>query len=253
MIEKFEQDLNWIDASIDTFPTLRHDEIHLWWLPLQLNPEQIDSALALLSDIQRDKYHRRATDKLKRNYLAGRFYLLSLLGAYVGQKPAEVLLSYSRLNKPRLSDRSLGIEFNFTDTEGYGVYAFSKSRQVGVDLESRFREIDFEAIAERRFTQTELDFVYQDGTLNTQRCIGIWTRKEAFGKASGMGINFKMNQRNLYQSGLDGEPSHEIKFTDDAAIPWRCLQLQLGDNFIASVVHEHHSELELKAYRSLQT
>lgn len=249
MIEELGQILNWNDVSLHSFPTLSADELHLWWLPLHLEHTQLKLALALLSDIQRDKYHRRATGLLKQNYLAGRYYLLNLLAAYTKQAPSEVMLSYSRLNKPSLSDSSLAVEFNFTDTNGYGVFAFSRGRQVGVDIESRTRDINFKAIADRRFTQQELAFVYENGELNRQRCLAIWTRKEAFGKATGLGINFKMNQQNLYSAEND---AHQHKFRDHQDLPWRCLQLQLGDQFIASVVHQEHHELTVKPFKSLR-
>lgn len=248
MIEKFGQDLNWSDASLASFPKLGKNELHIWWLPLQLDTSQSESALSLLSDIQRDKYHRRSSEKLRQNYLAGRYYLLNLLGAYSQKSPSEVGLSYSRLNKPSLSNRSIGLEFNFTDTQGFGAFAFTKHRQVGIDIESLHRESNFKAIAERRFTQQELDYVYQDGVLNAQRCLCIWTRKEAFGKAAGMGINFQMNQRNLY----GGQARNEHRFEDEQGVKWRCLQLQLGKAFISSVVHEQHTELELNAFRSFK-
>lgn len=248
MIEIFGQDLNWSDASLSSFPSLGENELHIWWLPLQLDYSQSETALNLLSDIQRDKYHRRSSEQLRQNYLAGRYFLLNLLGAYAQKCPNEIRLSYSRLNKPSVSDSTIGLEFNFTDTEGFGVFVFTKHRQVGVDIESLYRKSNFKAIAERRFTQQELDYVYQDGELNTQRCLCIWTRKEAFGKATGMGINFQMNQRNLY----GGRARGEHRFEDEHGVKWRCLQLQLGKSFISSVVHEQHTELELKAFRSFK-
>lgn len=250
MIEKIGKNLSWNSASLESFPELNDDDLHLWWLPLKLDGDKPEHALSLLNDIQRDKYHRRATTELKKNYLAGRYYLLNLLGAYTQQAPNEVLLSYSRLNKPSLSDTSLGLEFNFTDTANYGVFAFSKFRHVGVDMERRDRQTNFQSIANRRFTKQELDFVYQHGKINSQRCLAIWTRKEAFGKATGLGINFQMNQRNLYQA-KNGKYSDEHRFQDLEGTNWRCLQLSLGESFIASVVHEEHQELSLKAFKSL--
>jgi 4'-phosphopantetheinyl transferase len=248
MMEKLGQNFNWKDASLQAFPHLAMDELHLWWLPLELDQQQVRPALDLLSDIQRDKYHRRATTQLKQNYLAGRYYLLNLLAAYTKQAPSEVLLSYSRLNKPSLSDPSLAVEFNFTDTNGYGMFAFSRGRQVGVDIESRARKINFKPIADRRFSQQELEFVYQNGELNTERCLAIWTRKEAYGKATGQGINFKMNQQNLFSAEND---VHQHTFLDSDGEAWRCLQLQLGEQMIASVVHQQHQELAVKSFKSL--
>ncbi len=252
MKEKLGQQVNWNDASLKAFPELNDDELHLWWLPLQLTEPQSKLALNILSDIQRDKYHRRTSPELKQTYLAGRYYLLNLLAAYNKQAPNEVLLSYSRLNKPSLSDKSHGLEFNFTDTQGYGVFVFSKFRHVGVDIENRFREINFKAIADRRFTVQELEFVYQNGELNHERCLSIWTRKEAYGKATGMGINFQMNQQNLFSGDSDGKSRYEYDFQDRDGTDWRCLQLEFGDHFIASVVHQEHLRLRLRAYKSFE-
>ena len=144
------------------------------------------------------------------------------------------------------------MEFNFTDTEGYGAFVFSKFRQVGIDIESRQRTANFTAIVDRRFTEQERAYVYQDGKLNHQRCVSIWTRKEAFGKATGMGINFQMNQRNLYDATASVDDAHEYRFQDDEGTDWRCLQLQFGSQFISSVVHQQHHELELKAFKSFE-
>jgi len=248
MIEKLGSYLNWQTNSLSEFQPLREHDLHVWHLDLSLEAHQIETAMSLLSDIQLDKYHRRSTSDLKHQYIAGRYYLMTLLGAYTNQAPEEVLLSYSRLNKPSLSNEDLDIEFNFTDTDGQGMFAFSRSRQVGVDIERLDREINFEAIAERRFTEQELAFVKPQTQLDLKRCLAIWTRKEAFGKATGQGINFKMNQRNLYDAGEDG---HICKFTDDAEQAWTCQQISIGQDYIASVTHEGHEPLEISAFNRL--
>lgn len=253
MIEKTGHSFNWKIASSVSFPTLADNQLHIWCLPLRLDPWQRQQALSILSDIQRDKYHRRATTELQEIYLAGRFYLLNLLGAYTKQSPKEVLLSYNRLNKPSLSVKTRGIEFNFTDTDGYGAFAFSKHRQVGIDIEMVTRDANFDAIAKRRFTSTELEFVYQNGILNKRRFLAIWTRKEAYGKARGVGINYQMNARNLYSKNGDlSTENNEHLFSDNHDTPWRCLQFYFEDSFIASVVHEGHQKLDIQAYKSFR-
>ena len=100
-------------------------------------------------------------------------------------------------------------------------------------------------IANKRFTEQERNFVYKDGKIDNQRCLAIWTRKEAFGKAAGVGINFQMNQRNLYDKQCRGE---DFKFVDNGNA-WTCLQLALGDTFISSVVYEGHKKLNVRAFK----
>jgi 4'-phosphopantetheinyl transferase len=248
MIKQLGKTLDWQTASTNAFPVLGDQEIHLWWLPLSLAPAQAEQALNWLSDIQRDKYARRVTPKLQQSYLAGRYYLLTLLGAYTGAQPNEVMLSYSRLNKPYLSLHEQNIEFNFTDTssqgESFGLFAFSRNRAVGVDIEALDRRSDFSAIASKRFSQEEL---VQVGTpLDPERFLAIWTRKEAYGKATGLGINFKMNQRNLVEGS-----NHELSIVDGNQDQWQISQMALGKRFISALVYAGSQSLSMKAFNSL--
>jgi len=242
---------DWASTSLAKIPPIEHNELHLWWLPLCLNGQQCQTAETLLSDIQRDKYARRATPELKHAYLAGRYYLLNLLGAYAGCAPDEVMLSYSRLNKPSLSLHDKDIEFNFTDTsvnnQAFGFFAFTKGKAVGVDIEARSRRSDFATIVARRFTPAERDFVTDpaSNSINPERFLAIWTRKEAYGKATGVGINFQMNERDL------ASQSHELNFWDKQDKPWHLEQFELGEELIAAVVHAAHQSLSIKAWNSL--
>lgn len=247
-----------LDWQKDSDPTYAHplgtNELHLWWLPLSLDKTQNKIALSLLSDIQRDKYHRRNNKAQKQAYLAGRYHLLTLLGAYSACKPDEVLLSYSRLNKPYMDPNPAGIQFNFTDTiikasddskDGHymGLFAFCLNREVGVDVEALNRVSDFKKIAERRFTDAEQTFIKSpDGSIDQHKALAIWTRKEAYGKATGQGINFTMRERELVN---DDKPI--INFKDDTD-KWRLTQLQLSDSHIGCVVHQGHSRLTIKGF-----
>lgn len=249
MIEKLGITPHWQTMAISDAGGLEDDQLHIWWLPLRLNHSQKLVAKGLLNSTQHDKYTRRATSELQEAYLAGRYYLLHLLAAYAHCKPDEVNLSYSRLNKPSLSHQERSIEFNFTDTtvDGveHGLFAFTKRHQVGVDLEARARRSNFAAITAKRFTPNEIEFVTNAETkeVDPERFLAIWTRKEAFGKATGMGINFKMNQRDL------ASDKPELNFVDQDNQAWRLLQLELGDTLLASVVHAEHQPLSLKAYQ----
>lgn len=244
-MENLTKNCDWEHVSTDSPPVLQDNELHVWWSALTLSPSQSELTLSLLSDLQRDKYNRRATKQGKHNYLAGRYYLLHLLAAYTDQSAHEIQLTYNRLNKPSLSDESLKLQFNFTDTAGHGVFVFTKHQQVGVDIEHLDRQANFKMIANKRFTEQERNFVYKDGKIDNQRCLAIWTRKEAFGKAAGVGINFQMNQRNLYDKQCRGE---DFKFVDNGNA-WTCLQLALGDTFISSVVYEGHKKLNVRAFK----
>lgn len=248
MIDQLSEKLVWQRADTNNFPTLEDSDLHLWCLRLELTAAQRNDAIEWISDIQRDRYARRATEQLQHSYLAGRYYLLQLLGLYTKQEPSDVLLSYSRLNKPFLSLQEHSIEFNFTDTafdnKAFGLFAFSKNRAVGVDVEALSRRSDFDKIAQRRFTAQELDLV--GSPVDPHRFLALWTRKEAYGKAIGKGINFTMNQRNL----VDGL-SAKFDFIDDQKKAWQLRQIELNDELISAVVAAGDQRLSIKAFNSL--
>jgi len=253
--------LNWNNIEGQQTLELNSSELQLWWLPLTINEQQRQLTLNWLNERQHNKYQRRSSKELKDAYLAGRYYLLTLLAAYSNCKPNEVKLTYSRLNKPSLETPCLEtpidtnsnnkIHFNFTDTnidnKSYALFAFCREHQIGVDLESCSRSNEFEKIARRRFTPTELNYASNSqGQLDQQRCLAIWTRKEAYGKAVGIGINFQMNERNLVSDNFDHSPfSYNFNDGDNN---WRLLQIQPDPKFIASVVHQSHQELKIIAF-----
>lgn len=246
----------WQEIEFNVHPILGEMEIHLWWLPLKLNSIQQENALTLLSDIQLDRYHRRKTAEKKESYLAGRYYLLNLLSRYAEIPADEVLLSYTRLNKPYLTNKEHDIQFNFTDTNitsldhdpkvsSYGLFAFCKKHSIGVDIESLDRQANFAAISADRYSKEEQQYVTnKDGEINNQRCLALWTRKEAFGKAIGKGINFKMNALNL-----NSPDSFELNFNSHGD-DWRQQQIQLTENVISCVTHQSHDDLEITAFKS---
>jgi len=233
------------------------NQIHLWRVPLTISTQQSTLALTLLNEHQREKYQRRREPAQQQAYLAGRYYLLTLLSFYEQLPAKRITFGYSRFNKPFLTNALSNLQFNYTDTQvgqqNIGLFAFCLNTEVGVDLEARARAADFSQIAARRFTPAELNYVKYNADTKTsdsaesvdpERCLAIWTRKEAFGKATGKGINFTMNQHNL----APGPKPYELDFNDDTNSPWRLNQLEVNDDLIACLVHAGHTPLELKAF-----
>lgn len=240
----------WNQGSIYKPPALAEDELHLWCMPLTLNESQATVAMTLLNDTQRDKYHRRATVELQNSYLAGRYFLINLLAAYSGVAPDKLLLSYSRLNKPYLNPNPADIHFNYTDTsqngQGWGLFAITTGRAVGVDIEYLSRQSNFAAIVERRFGPTEIEYVTRpDGTIDARRFLACWTRKEAYGKATGQGINFTMRDMDLASPG-----KFELEFltADSPCQEFRLQQVEINQELIAAVVAAGHLPFSIRAF-----
>lgn len=243
--------LNWQTIDLAQAPALQSDEIHLWCIPLQLNNVDVKRAVNQLSPYQANKYKRRSSAVAKQSYLAGRFYLQTLLAMYSNCATEKVCISYSRLNKPYLDPNPRELAFNFSDAKNtapgdIGLYAFTCSAELGVDIELLSRRGEFARIAQRKLCAAELDWV--KGTkheLIPERFLALWTRKEAYGKATGQGINFKMNRLNLVSPG-----SHELSFLGLGHEPksYHLRQFLISNSHIASLVYSGNTLRNLRAF-----
>ncbi len=224
-------------APLKLLPQIQENEVHLWCLPLELDEYQHNIGLSLLNDNQRNKYERRKTAALKASYLAGRYYLWHLLSGYSGQPINQLGLSYNHLKKPSLQSNPQRLEFNFTDTfinndHAIGIYAFGLDKALGVDLESLNRKGDFQRVSKRRFSEAEQAYINSSPEHQNHRFLKLWTRKEAYGKAKGVGINFAMQKLDLFSD------SHNLAFKCDQQRDWQLLQISPNQSTIACVVRE---------------
>ena len=112
-----------------------------------------------------------------------------ILSCYVG--PILPAIKKSAYGKPYLAESDL--EFNLSHSGDYALLAITRGQAVGVDIEHMCRKTkDFLAIAKRFFTAEECSAIQfaDDPHAAFFRC---WVRKEAFIKATGLGLSFGLS------------------------------------------------------------
>ena len=178
--------------------SLADGELHLWLLTLDQNPNHTEEYLSWLSPREQEKY-KRLPEQDKAAYLKGRAVLRELLARYCDTAPEQIRLSFGRLGKPALAEEDSSLAFNYSDTNGRVIYALSRSGPVGVDIEKLDRVLDYSRILKRKFSVAETQAVCAgDGPdAEAKRFLAAWTRKESYGKAIGVGVNYRMNQVEL--------------------------------------------------------
>src|SRR5207253_10188751 len=120
-------------------------------------------------------------------------------------------LAYGARGKPALADGD-GLRFNVAHSHGLALVAVARGRELGVDLE-RVRPLPAaEAIARRFFSAREravLDALPLRRRLDA--FLSLWTRKEAFLKATGGGLGWGRALAAVDVDGdLDGWPIREL-------------------------------------------
>lgn len=197
-----------------------HD-IHLWAIDLaQLHATPYSALLHSAEQARAARYRDRAAQI---RYRRGRIGLRILLNAYTGLANDDLGFGYGDRGKPALQNELPGGEFcfNYTLSGDKALYALAWNRQLGIDLETLPRKINAQLLAKRKLAAAERQAWQAVAPPWQERAmLACWTRKEAYGKALGVGIRYTINQVPMFVdlnspfwhcrvSGLFGDSSGE--------------------------------------------
>jgi 4'-phosphopantetheinyl transferase len=180
---------------VDHAPSLGPDDVHVWQARLDCDQQavlQLESLLAPDEKLRADRFHFRRD---RRRYVVGRGRLRMLLGEYLLAAPAEISLTTTPLGKPGLvGTQPADLRFNVAHSDDLVLYAFARGREVGVDVERERPDVDWRELAERFFAPEEVAAL--TALPDTERLSAFyrcWTRKEAYLKALGFGMQVPLD------------------------------------------------------------
>ena len=198
--------------------SLLDGEVHVWCLSLDRPPEETALLFSLLSSDEKARAERFTFQEHRDQYSVARGLLRTLLSGYLGEEPARVAFVYGPQGRPSLAEARWGrsMEFNLSHSGDLAVYAFSRGRQLGIDLE-RVRPIpDEDHFVDRFFSPSESSLVRSlSGERKLTAFFTIWTCKEAILKALGDGLARHLNQTEVLLS--EGRPVQLARVDGDPA------------------------------------
>jgi 4'-phosphopantetheinyl transferase len=215
---------------------LPDNELHVWRASLDCEPSIVRDMEATLSG---DEIARAARFHFRRDrdrFVAGRNILRALLGAYLNKPPASLNFSYGPRGKPALQIEDLGAntKFNLSHSQGLAVYAFALDREVGIDVELVRPEFAGFEIADRFFSPREvaaLRALPQD--LQAEGFFNCWTRKEAYVKARGEGLQIPLESFSVSLT-----PSEPPRLESSDGSRWSLHSFEPGPRYVAALVAE---------------
>jgi 4'-phosphopantetheinyl transferase len=187
-------DADWTPAARP--PPLGADDVHVWQASLDVATELADRLAACLDDDERQRAGRFHFRRDRNRYLVGRGRLRQMLGAYLHVAPEGVRFQYSKVGKPALSEGSgsADLRFNVTHSHGLALYALTRGRDVGVDVERVRSDLAWNELAERYFAPTEIaELMALPPDRQRLAFFTCWTRKEAYVKALGLGLSVPLD------------------------------------------------------------
>lgn len=117
--------------------------------------------------------------------------LRHVLGSYLLIPPESVTFVYGEKGKPAVlsAQNSLDLRFNVSHSGSLGILAVTNGCELGVDIETRQRVIEYMAISRRFFAPREHEALSEVPEELRQRAfLRCWTRKESYVKALGQGL-----------------------------------------------------------------
>jgi 4'-phosphopantetheinyl transferase len=212
------------------------DEIHVWHAALDREKKVIGQLEAMLSPEEKARADRFHFVNDRNRFVVARGLLRELLGEYLHQDPAGMEFSYGQHGKPSLSgeNASSGLSFNLSHSSGLVVYAIAKERNLGIDVEHVRPESAGEDIAQRYFSAREVsDLRTLPPEARVEGFFHCWTRKEAYLKATGMGLQIPLDSFSV--SLLPEKP---VQFLGGVASQWHMAAYHPADGYAAAVVYD---------------
>ena len=133
--------------------------------------------------------------------------------------------------------RHSDVRFNVTHSGGIALLAFTRGREIGVDVEQVRHDFDPGAIARRYFSAHEqnqlADLPAEEKVDAFFRC---WTRKEAYIKATGDGLSLPLSQFDV--SLVPGETNALLATRPDEseAASWLLREVPAGPGYVAAAL-----------------
>jgi 4'-phosphopantetheinyl transferase len=227
------------------------ETLHLWcaYPDDLLNEEAAQACALLLSHDEMARWQRLKFEKHRREYLATHALARIALSHHRGAPPQAWRFKLNAYGKPSI-DPECGLRFNLSNSLGLVVCLIGEGAEVGVDVEAHGRARAILEVGPRMFSPRELaqlESLHEDE--RPERALRLWTLKEAYIKARGMGLALPLNKFSfLFDSAkstrLEMDPS-----MDDSPERWRFCTLEYRAHCIAMLV-ENIASPELRMWEA---
>jgi 4'-phosphopantetheinyl transferase len=196
---------------------------YAWTAGLE-RPERLARGLGYLSSDERARAARFHFERDRNSYVLAHALARTLLARVTGVEPHALCFAPGEHGRPELDwpTPSPRVRFNISHTHGLVACALALERDVGVDVEHVERRVEIRLLAPTVFSADERSALeLLDGEARRKRFFQLWTLKEAYIKARGMGLALPLREITFH---LDGRERPELTLgpaiVDGAAARW---------------------------------
>lgn len=196
----------------------------------------LDNFNDLLSEEEKTRANRFYFEKDQNNFTISRGLTRLILAKYLNIDPKHIIFSQNSFGKLNLENKKL--KFNLSHTKELLLIGVSFDTELGVDIE-KIREISvYQDIVRRFFSDNEIkSFFLQPESKYQESFFTIWTRKEAFIKAVGRGLNIPLNSFDV--SVTEKAELLDVRLDDQKKESWKLYNIPTKKNHKASLVTQN--------------
>lgn len=219
--------------------SLRIDNIDLWSVnPATLSQQSIALLSNLLSIKESQDLLQYKNKQAQHTALVTRAICRLVLSIYTLKKADELIFIRDQHGKPELANNEHNIRFNLSHNHQQIIIAVCVKDDIGCDIENPQRKVSIEPITRRYFSAQEHQIISSlQGESQKQRFFAYWTLKEAFVKATGLGISLGLNSFYFNFDNRLLSPSINIQFNEnyrlDTDVNWQCYQQPFKEQLLA--------------------
>ena len=172
----------------------------------------------------------------RRLYAVSHGKLRLILASYLNLPAEKIEFSKQAFGKPILAGgmADSGIQFNIAHSGNHMAVAVGMDDRIGIDIEIWNDHVDFNSVATLCFSKAERSFWYElPASEKTEFFYRLWTRKESFVKAIGVGLGLDVSQ---VVSSLTGDAQFLSVPSDYGPVDdWKLIDLNRGIGISAAL------------------
>jgi 4'-phosphopantetheinyl transferase len=189
----------------DNSNQLRPD-IDIYYFSLDVSSSERTRLFQFLDESERQRAARYRFDKHRHRFICGRGSIREILAGRAKCQPQSIRFEVNEFGKPSIHEPGFSshIQFNASSSEMLGAIAISTSHSLGFDIEQikPDKGQEFELIVKNEFTSDEYKWYEKQTFAKRDKAFyTLWTCKEAYLKALGIGLNGGLNSFSIDLSG----------------------------------------------------
>jgi 4'-phosphopantetheinyl transferase len=207
------------------------DEVHVWCASTRSEQALVSIYEGLLAPEEERRYRAYKVASARRQFLITRALVRSALSAHGTLLPQDWRFRTNAHGRPEI-EGECELRFNASNAEELVVCAVTRGADVGIDVEPRRRSATLSGLASRVFSADEQEAIAAlPEAARDDRALTLWTVKESYLKARGVGLSVDPRSISLCVRG--SEITLERDSSVEQAGAWSFALLDIDEHRVA--------------------